>query len=214
MTVKIDKFSGQPGADFNTWWYLYEYVLEEQEITEESQRVGRMIVHLSGPALNWFASLKRDNRLPRTLNDLKRQMARRFDTSAAIKMKDDDLDGYTQGIDRIIDLAVGISEEDKKAIFTEGLSDSLYPHLIGFKGSYAEAKEFATKIFERQRPSGNILSGFRVSTSRAKRENLAPRSRPFDGNCYICRQPGHKKYDCPKLKELTEKEKPALKASD
>ena len=24
--------------------------------------------------------------------------------------------------------------------------------------------------------------------------------KPFPGNCYICGQPGHRKYDCPRLK--------------
>lgn len=214
MTLKIEKFSGSAGPDFQTWWYLYEYLLAEQDVEEENQKVNAIILHLAGPALAWFVGLKRDGRLPRTLAELKRAMSRRFDSSAALKMRESDLDGYIQGVDRIVEVAAGISEEDKKAIFIEGLSDFLFPHLVGFAGNYSEAKEFASKLMSRHQNSQQTVEVFRADTKfrSSVAKKAVPEVRKFI--CYLCKKEGHKKYDCPKLKEFIEKSALDLKSND
>lgn len=176
-----------------------ERYLEREGVPERSQ-VETTIFHLTGRALDWYADLHADGRLPERMSELKRMMAKKFDKtySEAFAMRGNDLRGYVRGLENVFLMVPEIPESTKREMFLEGLSSSLYPLVSNHTGDFNKLKNFALDILERIEEA-EVASVFRVENTPNKR--TPHRKQPGDytketRKCYRCGIVGHLKRDC------------------
>lgn len=159
---------------------------------------------MSGRALEWYADLKRDGRVPERLKDLKKLMARKFykDQSEVFAMKGNDIRSYIRGLDRIFAMASEIFNNARKEMFIDGLSPSLLSVVANQTGSYAKLKMFASEVAERidERETHTVFGAYAVHRPRDRRpgqQSGSVEERKEQRTCYRCEKMGHLKRSCP-----------------
>lgn len=201
MGGKIDKFCGNGIENFEAWWVALEYLFRKEKIPA-SEQCEAIVMHLTGKALEWYAELRRDDRIPEDAVELKNMMAKKFDKTReeVFTMKGGDVKGYVRSLERLFLMVPGISDDAKKELFIDGLNPSLYSLMANLPGGYAKLKQFALDLSERMEQA-EITNVFR-----ARAEERPCRRRTFNDEerrlyderkCFLCKKPGHLKRDCP-----------------